>query len=263
MDSHEKYPVDIDQLKQEIEAAVVVVRQTLDATRNPRSLDEVPHTYGDKFLTVELATRATLAAQLNALAAGFGLDAEKVAQLQARRFLKTVTLRFTATASCTFTKTTKREVEADTRLEERSMFGKTTYTSVETITEHWWEYVVDWSVAAVIGTDEAGALPLRGRTGRQTFLTRTTEPTCPMPEKQVFDALNTEITWLLDACAQCDGTGAGAAPRVDFVINRADRKRCHTPRRNAEVDSVLENGFELDAWAGRVRAQMERTYRAG
>jgi hypothetical protein len=189
------------EVRAEIHQAVAVVRKSLDATRNPQYPSTVPHTYQDKFLMVELATRAALAVQLNTLANGFGLTPERVQALQAARGNKTVTLRYDGDTTCAFRETRTREEESATRLEKQGVLGKTTYKSVTTITEHFWTYTVGWSVSAYIGTDvDAPSSKLVERRGDQVIMTRSPEPVAPLAEKRKFYPLEVEITWLLDAC---------------------------------------------------------------
>ena len=249
------------QVRQEINTAVGVVRKSLDATRNPQHPADVPHTYDDKFRIVELATRAALAVQLNTLAAGFGLTPEKVQALQKARGNKTVSLRLTCSTECTFTETRTREEQSATRLEKQGVFGKTTYQSVTTITEHFWDYSVQWELAAVVGTGQHTE-PLLSRSGNHTIMTRAKEAVSPLPQRRALDALSVEITWLLDACKTSDG-GSGGGGGVDFSIDRSDAAQCHTPRRNAEVDRLLTHAAHLTTFCDRVKAQVERTYRDG
>lgn len=253
MSRHVVSSFDALQVRQEINTAVGVVRKSLDATRNPQHPADVPHTYDDKFRIVELASRAALAVQLNTLAAGFGLTPEKVQALQKARGNKTVSLRLTCSTECTFTETRTREEESATRLEKQGVFGKTTYQSVTTITEHFWDYSVQWELSAVVGTGQHTE-PLLSRSGSHTIMTRAKEAVSPLPQRRALDPLSVEITWLLDACK---------SGSVDFSIDRADATQCHTPRRNAEVDRLLTHASRLTTFCNRVKNQVERTYRDG
>ena len=241
------------QVKREIDAAVVVVRKSLDATRNPQHPAEVPHTYDDKFRVVELASRAALAVQLNTLAAGFGLSAEKVQALQKARGKQTVSLRLTSSTECAHTDTRTREEESATRTEKKGPFGKTTYKSVTTITEHFWNYRVSWEVSAVVGADDH-VEPLLSRSGNHAIMTRSKERVMPLAERRALDPLEVEITWLLDACAE---------GLVQFTVDRSDASTCHTPRRNPEVDTLLLNGERLSRFCNQVKTQVEGLYRDG
>jgi hypothetical protein len=245
-------------VREEINQAVAVVRKSLDATRNPQHPADVPHSYDDKFRVVELASRAALAVQLNTLANGFGLTPEKVQQLQETRGNQTVTLRVTSNTTCAFSETRTREEQSATRFEKQGVFGKTTYQNVTTITEHLWTYSVAWEVVAYLGSDHhTSGLLLASRRASHIMVTRVKDPVSPLPEKRAFDPLETDITWLLDACR----TGGGGA--VDFDIDRSNPAVCHTPRRNPEVDALLHQSEWLMAFCGNVRAQVERTYRDG
>ena len=248
------------QVLSRIDDAVVVVRKCLDATRNPCRLDEVPHKYDDKFGVVERATQAAIAVQLNTLAAGFGLSGHNLAALQADRNKQAVTLRFACSTSCTFKRRRKREEEAATRTEVKGIFGKTSYTSVTTYTDFFWDYKVDWRVDAVLGTDDANAVPLCARTGEHVFVTieqgEPEEHRCPLDTRRTFDNLDVDLTWLLDACA-----GAGGA--LNFSIDRSNPLTCRTPRRNPEVEAMLSHGDSFATWCDRVSTTITQAYRDG
>mmetsp|Transcript_37204 Transcript_37204/g.54779 ORF Transcript_37204/g.54779 Transcript_37204/m.54779 type:complete len:923 (+) Transcript_37204:98-2866(+) len=244
-------------IKQNVEKAVADVRKALDATRNPRHPEDVPHTYDDKFAIVELVTRAALTTQLNTLANGFALSQDAIAKLQAERGNQTVTLRFNSSTSNTFKETKTREEESATRHEKQGVFGKTTYKSVTTITEHYWDYTVSWAVSAYIGNDVDNPLMLLSRTGSHIIMTRSKEPLNPLKEKQAFDPIDVEITWLLEAL-RTDGSGC-----VDFSINPAD-PLCHTPRRNEEVAAILTWGTAtMTRWCHSVARRVQKNYKDG
>lgn len=253
----------VQDVLEDINAAVQVVRKSLDATRNPRRLHDVPHTYDDKYRVVELATQAALATQLNTLTAGFGLSAEKLATLQATRGKQTVTLRFTCSSTCVLKSRRKREEEAATRTEKKSVFGKTTYTSVTTYTDFFWNYTVNWRLDAVLGASDDGAVPLVERTGRHVFVTTVEgepdQPICPLDAQRTFEPHTVEITWLLDACGG-DGNDNNT---VTFSIDRSNPATCCTPRRNPEVDAMLGHRDRFSHWCGNVETTLSRAYRDG
>jgi hypothetical protein len=115
---------------------------------------------------------------------------------------------------------------------------------------------VAWEVVAYVGSDVAGATPLLSRRGNHVVMTRSKDPVNPLPEKRAFDPLEAEVTFLLDACRSGDGA-------VDFVIDRSNPEVCHTPRRNAEVDTLLQQAMHLAMWFGQLKEQVERTFRDG
>lgn len=68
-------------MKAKVEAAMARVSQVLETTRDrPELLDGVEHQYRDKFGMVEAAAHATVAAQVQALAA-LGLSPQALRQL--------------------------------------------------------------------------------------------------------------------------------------------------------------------------------------
>ncbi len=97
-----------------------------------------------------------------------------------------MTLRYDGNTTCAFRETRTPEEESATRLEKQSVLGKTTYRSVFTITEHFWKYTVGWSVSAYIGTDvDAAGSKLMERRGEHMIMTRSTEPSSPLPDERV------------------------------------------------------------------------------
>ena len=248
-------------VRRQIEEAVVVVRKNLDATRNPQHPADVPHTYDDKFRIVELASSAALTAQLNTLSAGLGLNPGIIAKLQEARGKKTVSLRFSCNTSSTFKETKTREEESATRHEKQGVFGKTTWKSVTTITEHYWNYHVSWKVEAVVGTGAEFQLVLLERTGKHVIMTRGKERVNPLSEKRSFDPQETEITWLLNQCSS-EGSAKGNVD-VEFNIDRRDATKCHTPRRNEEVGRLLENTSRFGSWCSSVQNQVKQAYNDG
>ena len=243
-----------DGFRVKLDAALLDVRKSLDASRNPQFLGDVPHSYADKFATAELVTRAALATQLETLCAGFGLTADVAQQLLSSRGDKTVTLRYKCSTQCAFLRTTEREEASASRHEKQGPFGTTTFQSVTTIYEHFWEYTVAWSILVFTGADTAGATEIAARTGKHVILTTGREPSNPLAPNQVLDPLDVEITWLLDALA--DGADADDFGSVGFHIQRSNPTTCHTPRRNAEVDVVIINAITLVKWASDVRHQV-------
>ena len=241
----------MQRLQKRIDGSIEFVRKSLDATRNPRPLKDVPHSYRNKFEVAELAARCAIRSQLTVLAAIIGLTPSKLSQLQQIRGKRTVSLRLSSSTSCDFVKTCTRDEEAATRLEVNGAFGKTSYTTVTTITEHFWKYTVNWEISVFLGTDVGDREVLRTRRGSHPILTRGEEAIRPVPERQSRDPITVDITWLLNECNH---------GLVDFSI---DRKQACTPRRNSEVDSLLSASRTLSHWCNAVKNAMKKDYTKG
>lgn len=72
----------------------------------------------------------------------------------------------------------------------------------------------------------------------------TNSKSSPHPSSSVQPSIDLDITWLLSKL--------GDGNTLNFHIDRADAKRCRTPRRNPNVESVLSYITSFYGWAGRV-----------
>lgn len=242
MDSYQE-----SEFRSRVAAALRRIRTVLDNSRNPKYPADVPHQYDDKYLLAEFLTRVSVAAILQSFDS-VGLSAQKLAQLREWARTRSVTLRLAAQEDCKFLREETRKVESahEYVTETKGMFGGTktrTEKVVTTITEYFWRFDFHYELQAYPGnTPEQGLLVL-GRKG--TLEIKTAAKTTPRPATVVRDALDANITWLLQQ--------ADADARVAFTIDRAARK-CHTPRRNPQVEDALRDLGELHAWVGRVHA---------
>ena len=127
--------------KRKLALVMKQVKRVLDTTRNPKFPADVPHEYDDKYVLVELGTKAAAVGQLNVLD-DLGLTAEKLKQCQEWAASgRAVSLRFESKETCAFDRTTTREVESATKYVVESSFGgKKTHKTVTTVTEHFWRF---------------------------------------------------------------------------------------------------------------------------
>ncbi len=228
-----------------VEAALARVRTVLDRTRDPRSPDDVPHSYGDKFLLAEFLGRATVASLLLCLE-NLGLDHDGLAKLLAWAATRSVTLRLRSREECAFVREVVRKVEGPEEhvTEVRGFLGAKTTRSekiVTTITEYLWSYEARYELVAFQGADPSDALVLASRAGRIEIKTATN--VTPRPRSVVRPNIDLNLAWLL---RQIDDAG-----RAAFAIERADAA-CHTPRRNPQVDEAFQAVGEFDAWCAAV-----------
>lgn len=240
MDSYQE-----SEFRARVDAALRRIRTVLDNTRNPQYPADVPHKYDDKYLLAEFLTRISVAAVLQSLDS-IGLTPQKLAQLREWARVRSVTLRFTAQEDCKFLREEVRKVEsAHEIVTEKTGFlgGKTTKTEkvVTTITEYFWRFDFNYELAAYPGNAPEQGLVIVARKGSVEI--KTAAKTTPRPASVVRPPLVADISWLLH---QADKDG-----RVAFTIDRT-AKKCHTPRRNPQIDEALRALDELHGWCVRV-----------
>ena len=148
------------EFRRKVARAMAGVRRVLDSTRTFAAPADAPHTYSDKFLLVQLATKAAIVGQLNVLD-DIGLTEGKLARLlEWVRGKRAVTLRFSSEERCVFDRTTSRTVESATKyvVERKGFFGfgKKTTKQVTTVTEHFWRFSAAWELSARAGGRSRG-----------------------------------------------------------------------------------------------------------
>ena len=125
---------------------------------------------------------------------------------------------------------------------------------ITNVTEYFWRYTVEWSVLAYKGAAPDGsAMACFAQTGVKEIATRAREPPDTvaflfghgdiLTNPAVFAALpdvDVPLTWLLQLL--------GEDLNLSFKIDRA-AESCRTPRRNAEIQSVLDGAAQLARWA--------------
>ena len=232
------------QFQQQVSTAVTNCRKILENTRNPQQPSDVSHTYADKYHFAEFLTNTSLAAQLNILE-NLGVTPEIVKKLKEWSKTRSVTLQFSAEERCNFDREVTREVESPTKhVTEISAFGKgvkITDKVVTTITEYFWTFTASYQISVYQGTSVADKIVLRSRQG--TFELKTSSKSTPKPQVSYPANFDVNITWLF--------SNLNDNLLLSFKIDRED-KRCHTPRRNQQIEHAFAyfNGFHT--WSNQV-----------
>ena len=227
-----------------VDAALSRIRTVLDNTRNPNVSSEVPHSYNDKYLLAEFLANSSLAAQVNILEV-LGVTSENFRKLKEWAQTRSVSVRFTASETCDFIKTVERKVESDTEYvtEVKGVFGthKRTDKTVTTVTEHFWDFKMEYSLIAFQGNNPKDCITIRSRKGQ--FEIKTSSKSTPKPKVSVVDGIDINITWLLQ--------NINSNLQLCFEIDRKS-STCNTPRRNSEVGSALRYFSDIYDWCNRV-----------
>jgi hypothetical protein len=218
-------------------------RTVLENEKHPQYAPDVPHAYEDKFALAECLGNCAVAATINGLE-GMGLDQQGLAKLRQWAAERAVTLRLKAEEKCTFDRTEKREVDSSAAYVRDYGPGnlKITDKTVTTITEHFWKFEAHYELLAFAGTAAEECVMLQQRTGTYVIVTQTEGH--PRPQMKVRDALDVNVTWLLNAVE------AGTL-RTRFSIDR-EHKECRTPRRNPQVEEALAFFTSMYTWCNRV-----------
>ena len=209
--------------KRKLALVMKQVKRVLDTTRNPKFPADVPHEYDDKYVLVELGTKAAAVGQLNVLD-DLGLTAEKLKQCQEWAASgRAVSLRFESKETCAFDRTTTREVESATKyVVESAPGGKKTHRAVTAVTEHFWRFGATWGLCAFAGAaPDDGKLVVSARRAAYEMKTSSKHP--PREAACAAGPLDLDISWLM---ARFTADGA-----VGFRVDRKARGvgTTHTP----------------------------------
>lgn len=218
-----------------VDKALEQVRRVLSAEKAPSLASSVHHEYRDKYLLAECMTNTTVASLLNCLSA-LGLSAEGIAQLRSWAATSAVSLKFRATETCAFDRTETKQVESATKIQRtHQTMGvethKVTSSVVTTVTEHFYTFLTEYELMVVrgAGRDPGDCLRLLHGGGSQTLV--STSKTPPRPEvRDPAAEYMANISWLFRHLQP-------EAPIPAFLIDRSHAK-CHTPRRNPDVDTA-------------------------
>jgi len=233
-----------------LERALDKVRVILGQAKSPCWPADVHHEYRDKFFLAECLTNAASASQVNCLV-HLGLAEEQFRQLcQWAAEGSVVSLRFRAEERCTFNRKVEREEEDSTKVvQEVSMAGavQSALTSkvVRTVTEYFWDVEVSYELVAIrgFGDDSTHRIFLTKRSGKAELKTLT--EAAPRPEARIPAALHEcNVSWLL-------GQLEAESLAPTFKVKREDPK-CHTPRRNKEVEDACRHFAEFNFWVSLV-----------
>lgn len=232
----------------QVDAAMATVKRLLNNARTPELPTEVSHSYEDKFALAESLTNTALAAVTNVLA-DVGLGAERLATL--RQWCTDghdVTLRLETAEKCAYLREATRTVESPKTTEVTKKSGKgekTKTTSVITeITEHFWSYSVTTKLVAYKGAAPDGTAITAFSSGGSAEIMTKVKQQPRMVHRMMSPATDTPVeawkplrvqevslTWLLKLLKP--------GLELRFRIDRAAGP-CKTPRRNEDVEAVLD-----------------------
>ena len=214
-------------------------RTILENHKHPMYPADVEHVYNDKFLLAEVVVGLGICSNVVLLEL-LGVNPKTLKTLKEWAERQSVTLRLKAEEKCTFDRETKREVESSTKHVRDYGVGSITDKVITTITEYFWNFEWYYELYAFAGTDEEGKVVLQSRRGKLEIMTTVKES--PRPEMKIRDAIDMNVTWLLQRCME---------GKIQFKINR-ESKGCKTPRRNGEVEEAFEYFERMEGWCRRV-----------
>jgi len=223
-----------------VDKALSKVKTILDNTRNPQYPTDVHHEYEDKYILSEVLATSTIATFLSSLEF-LGLTGKNWEQVKEWSKQRSVTLRLRADESCKFLKKIVRNEESDKNVTKAGFFGTFSSFTVTKVPEYLWEYNVKWELVAFVGVDSENAIVLQSHNG--TTELKTTVELPPKPQTLVRPNFDINITWLLQ------NTDDTKTPK--FAIDRKSDK-CHTPRRNVQVEDALSFYFSFHMWGEEV-----------
>eukprot|EP01064_Diplonema_japonicum_P032087 TRINITY_DN595_c0_g3_i4.p1 TRINITY_DN595_c0_g3~~TRINITY_DN595_c0_g3_i4.p1 ORF type:complete len:1036 (+),score=353.99 TRINITY_DN595_c0_g3_i4:34-3141(+) len=208
---------------------------------------DVPHSYGDKYALAEFMVRGACGAALNSLQQ-LGLQREGLRELKEWSKERRVILSLWREEKCTFDRKTSREVE-EKKGSAVGIMGllRMKTKTVTTVEEHFWDVEGRWELRAFGGTDRQAKKRIL-REGKGAAKVKTLCEESPRPSRSVQDALDVDVSWLLE---QVNGD-----LEVEFGIDR-NAAGCYTPRRNTAVEGALSFFSELSRWCKSVRVYFE------
>ena len=245
----------------------------LGTERTPCMPSDVAHTYDDKYLLAEIGTRSTILATRNTLdhLTNAAFTANLPQMMEWARNGQTISLITEAEETCTFIKTTTRDVKSNTTQVTKTsgVFGnkKEQYT-VTKVTEHEWNFTINWEIYVYAGDDlETTKISLCNSTCHTVLTTRGDKAVTPKPEQRnVLKTKPNDISWLLKALGsnlvnkdddddksvgdknkkenetKTNASDTNASnDQVVFTIDRNDEKHCHTPSKNKQIEDILSN----------------------
>ena len=208
-----------------------------DKLQDPSS---VPHQYQDKFGLAELLGSSTAAALLNSLKAlGLAEDALETIRKWAKN--RQIVLRLDSSQSCVFLREETRKEDSKTKhVLEIGGLQAITSKVVTKITSYFWKFSHSYELLITTGTSEQEKIVILSRNVECEV--QTLSQKAPIPEKSINHSIDVNCTWLF---SKLDDNS-----RIDFRIARD--ALCKTPRRNAEVENLLNFLRSLFAWSSRI-----------
>jgi hypothetical protein len=240
----------IDRFRSQVESALVHIKRILENDKNPTFPSEAQHQYEDKYILVEMLSRMAISSTINSFLA-LGFTESQIGELVEWSSSKAVTLRWNSTERCSFVREAKRDVDSATKRVVEGFGAKLMSKTVTTITEYFWKFRVDYELVAYRGTDSTSedVISILKRSRETTVMTTTDHP--PRSEVLVRDPLDLNISHFLHLL-RLEGNSSSSVIQTDFSVNR-NLPSCHTPRRNSDVDKLLDFYRDLFGWCGSLR----------
>ena len=180
-----------------------------------------------------------LASVFNALEV-LGVNVKTLKQIKEWAQDRSVTLRLKAEEHCDFNRETKREVESSSYVRDYGV-GKITDKVVTTITEWFWDFSLEYSLSVFRGNDPEDKIVLQSRVAKMELMTTTKDT--PRRQVVVRDAVDLNLSYLLNT--------SNNSNQLQFKIDRSSPE-CRTPRRNPQVQELLDFGLQVATWASKV-----------
>jgi hypothetical protein len=197
-----------------------------------------------------------------------GLDGEKLQQVLSWVYdeKQSVTLRLEAEDTCSFLKEnivsvrSNKEHEVETTVQRTSFLGlggeRTETISTKVITkvkENHWKVGVQHRLLIYKGSNPENCIELQSRNvstviiiaaGQATGASSSQSPKSPLAERTLHPPIELNLTWMLQRISPKE-------QQCQFYIDRT-KPSCKTPRRNENVDEVVQFAHELQMWTRRV-----------
>ena len=222
--------------KSKLDRAMKKVRTVLDLNKNPKYPEDVQHEYTDKYLLAEFLTNGSIASHLNVLEC-LGLKAEDIPTIIKWSSDRSVSLRFASTERCEFLREEIRE-ESSVTVETSFLFTTKKEKVITKIPEYFWKFDVEYELVAFVGSDPKSRVVLQKNEGSTEIKTLSKDPP-PHPKVRVRDPFDINISWLFSQVS--------LDRQMEFFINKDDPK-CHTPRRNPDIDKAVAHFSALYRW---------------
>ncbi len=233
----------------QVDAALAKAKTVLDVNRKPSLPADVPHKYTDKYLLAESVVNLSVAAQVTALGAMGLTEAALRKALDWSRKGQCVTLRLKSEHRCVFDREVKREEEGNTEYVTKLVgVFKRVDKVITTIIEFFWIFSFEYELVLFPGTNVGDGIRLQARSGKCEKMTKSKET--PRPQVTVLDAMDLNLTWLLQ---HIDAVMLGS----QFAIERSNKK-CLTPRRNPDVSQAIAFFTEARSWSSSVHSYLEQ-----
>lgn len=237
-----------ERFRSQVNSALVYVKRILENNKNPTFPSETQHQYEDKYILVNMLSKLAISSTTNSLLS-LGMSESQLREFVKWSESRSVSLRFKSTEKCSFLRETKRDVDSATKHVVEGFGTKIVSKTVTTITEYFWNFEVEYELVGYRGTgsDNSDILSILKKSRHTTVMTTTDRS--PRPEIVVQPFIELNISHFLHLLSISNENNFIYS---NFSINR-DLSSCHTPRRNNDVDKLLDFFRDLFSWCGSLR----------